>query len=245
MLEPRLAAIVASMRCRRSSALGLRVLVAAAAFVLALALAGPALASVADEQREGAALVQALDAGKRDYKSLSSQDFERIGEYWMGRMIGSTQTHEAMNARMRQMMGADGEERMHELMGQRYARLVTSSATGGTSTGAYGNCGYGAGSMMGGYDDGCGYDDGWMMDGDYDYGPMMGMMMGNWRQMSRDDWQRMLDQFDRAAATTRTSSNGRGWDTRDAVFLGLAGLLAILLAASLAVRRPWRRHAAA
>lgn len=112
---------------------------AAAAVVLAFALAVPASASVADEQREGAAIVQALTSGKRDYKELSTQDFERIGEYWMGRMVGSTQTHEAMNARMRQTVGAQGEERMHQLMGQRYARLAASGRAGNSATGGCGD----------------------------------------------------------------------------------------------------------
>lgn len=229
----------------RSPRLSTRAIVSSVTvLLLALGLAVPAVASVADEQREGAALVKALDTGKRDYKSMSEQDLERIGEFWMGRMIGSTQTHEAMNARMRQMLGAQGDARMHELMGQRYARLTTSSSSGDSSPGNYGGCPYGPG-MMGGDNDGCAYDRGWMMDGGYDYGPMMGMMMGSWRQMSRDDWQGMLDQFDRVAATPIGDNGGSGWDAREVIFLGLAVLLAIMLAASLGVRRPWRRHASA
>ena len=208
--------------------------------------AARAVASVADEQRAGAALAQALDAGKRDYKGLSGQDFERIGEYWMGRMLGSTQTHEAMNARMRQMMGPRSEERMHELMGQRYARLATSRRAGRSSgASSYGDCDYDRGPMMDGdYHDGCAYDRGSMMAGDYDWGPMMGAMMGNWRQMSRGDWQQMMRRFDRTAARTGTggSSGNGGWHARDTLLVAIAALLAAGLAGSLLVRRPWRRR---
>ena len=254
-----LPSILTSMRTC-SSRLGLRpLLLTAAVFALALALAGPALASVADEEREGASLAQALDSGKRDYRDLSAQDFELVGEYWMGRMLGSTQTHEAMNTRMRQMLGAPGEERMHELMGRRYARLATSSRPGdGVSPGTY----YGdGGSMMGGDYDGDGYDRGSMMGDGYDYdydgygddrGSMMGggyefgPMMGNWRQMSRREWQQMMSGFNRSAANAGGIGGGHdnGWRARDVVFLGLAALLGVMLVVSLAMLRPWRRKPA-
>lgn len=239
--------MIAGMRGKsRHRRLG-RALAVAGVSALGLISAPHAIGTVADEEHRGAALVQAVASGERDYDSLSAKELERIGEYWMGRMQGSTQAHEAMNARMRQMMGPAGEERMHELMGQRYAQLATSSDGRGSARGPYGDCGY-RGSMMGGdyYDnDDCAYDRGWMMDGDYDWGPMMGAMMGNWRQMNRDDWGRMMDQFHRAATSTGAGDGGHGgWDTRDVAVLGLALLLGSLLVASLAVTRPWRRRAA-
>lgn len=91
--------------------------------VVALQLVAPvgALASVADEERQGRDLVAQLQAGDKRCDDLAAQDFEHIGEYVMGRMLGSTQAHEAMNERMRQMMGERAEKRMHELMGRRYA----------------------------------------------------------------------------------------------------------------------------
>lgn len=202
---------------------------AAAVLVLVFAASAPARASVADEQRQGAALEQALHSGERGYDSLSNQEFELLGEYWMGRMLGSTRTHAAMNARMRQMMGAAGEERMHALMGQRAAARC--AAADGGSAGAYDECGWGA--MIDGH-----YGD----YGDYDWGPMMGMMMGDWRQMDSDDWQGMMDRFSQTAAGTGTSGSGDGgWETRDVVLLALAIALGTLLVASLALWRPWSR----
>ena len=218
--------------------------VLAALAALVLAAATPAAASVADEQGEGAALLRALGSGERDYGALSARDFERVGEYWMGRMLGSTRAHEAMNARMSRMMGASGEERMHELMGQRYARLA-SSGGGQPSRGADRGCGYGPGMMMGeDYHDGCADDRRWMMDGDHEWGPMMGTMMGSWRNMDRGDWQQMMDRFDAAGTGSAGSDGGSsGWDTREVALLGLALVLGALLVASLAVFRPWRRAA--
>jgi hypothetical protein len=87
----------------------------------ALAAAAPASASLSDEVGAGQALAQQLQAGTTSCDRLAPADFEHLGEYVMGRAVGSVQLHEAMNARMRSAMGAENEERMHVLLGQRYA----------------------------------------------------------------------------------------------------------------------------
>ena len=61
---------------------------------------------------------------------LAREDFEHLGEYAMNRMAGSVRLHEALNARLRSVMGAAGEERMHVLMGQRYARCAPGGMSG-------------------------------------------------------------------------------------------------------------------
>jgi len=76
------------------------------AFVLALTLAAPTWASVASEQREGAQVLVKLHDGKLKETSLSSLQYEQLGEYLMGQALGSTSAHERMSSLMRQMMGS-------------------------------------------------------------------------------------------------------------------------------------------
>lgn len=67
-------------------------------------LTAPAYGSVAQEQREGQQILRSVDGGDRRCADLSNADFERVGEYVMGRMAGSTRAHEQMNQLMSNMM---------------------------------------------------------------------------------------------------------------------------------------------
>ena len=134
------------------------------AVTLALA-AGPSTAvaagSTASEERQGAALTAAVNAGERSCRSMSPADFDKIGEYAMGLNFTSTEQHEAMNTRMAAMMGADGERQAHRAMGRSYSGCGTDGRRGGTpgagmmgsgsadggTAGGYG--GFGAGMMRG------------------------------------------------------------------------------------------------
>jgi hypothetical protein len=78
-----------------------------------LAIPAVAHASLADEQRQGQQLIGQLQAGTKTCRDLSADDFDHIGEYAMYRALGSTSLHQAMNDRMTQMMGEQGESRMH------------------------------------------------------------------------------------------------------------------------------------
>ena len=49
--------------------------------------------------------------------SLKDDDFDTLGEYLMGDMMGSA--HQGMNTMMRSAMGDDGEKAMHIAMGKR------------------------------------------------------------------------------------------------------------------------------
>ena len=60
----------------------------------------------------------------------------------MGRMLGSTATHKAMNQQMTSMMGSSGEAQAHTFMGRRFAGCATGSAPAAFSTMM---------GMMGGY----------------------------------------------------------------------------------------------
>lgn len=210
-----------------------------------------ARASVAAEQQAGQALAQQVQSGKRSCDSLSKDDLDYIGEFVMGRMIGSTSAHEAMNARMTAVMGAQAESRMHQALGARFVGCATGTTTGGSSSSmmnGQGMMGSGSGSrgrsqgdwnaMMG--------SGGWrrMMDsGAWD--DMMGdsgdwnwMTGSRWKTMSSDDWQNLQRRL-LGTATVRTTSGD--WHTRDIVLLALVVILAAGLAGAIFAWHPWRR----
>lgn len=171
-----------------------------AALLLMLAPAA-AHASVADEQRQGQQLVTELRSGAKSCSDLTSADFDHIGEYVMGRAVGSTSVHETLNERMVRMMGATAESRMHQLMGAHAVGCTTSrvagSAMGGpammTGGGMMGTGGVGFGALMasGGYR--------WMIG-------------GNWQHMSRQDWQHLQHQwFGTSTTPGRHDGGDMGW----------------------------------
>lgn len=202
--------------------------------LLALLVLAPAAASasLADEQRQGSYLAAELRSGSKTCDELSRKDFDHLGEYVMGRLLGSTNAHQAMNERMRLMMGERAEERMHEFMGQRFAGCYdhsTSSGASGMGPGMMGRGGMGPG-MMGGYY-GAG---GWgamMRSGDWNW-----MMGRNWRNMSRQDWQRLQRQW----LGTRASNDG-GWSAWAIIAATLAAVALAGLAILAIIRRPFRR----
>ena len=204
--------------------------------LLALLLVFPsaAFASLPDEERRGQALAGQLQSGSKSCSDLSSEDFDHIGEYVMGHFLGSTAAHEAMNERMRLMMGEQAEGRMHQLMG---ARFVGCTAAGG-SAGSYGyGPMMGGAGMMGGYSG----NGGWgamMRSGGYSW-----MTGGAWRNMSRADWQRLQHQW---LGTSALAGRGGGWSAGAIVAVALgSALLAAVLAILLVRRRPLRRPRAA
>jgi len=147
----------------------------------------------------------------------------------MGRAFGSTAAHEAMNERMRVMMGRQGEERMHQVMGARYTACASgTTASGGTAIGP---------GMMGGY---TGNDRWGSMTRSADWNWMMG---GTWRTMSRQDWQRLQH---RGLGTSATTSGHQGWSPW-AIIAAVVGAVFLAGLASVAVarRRPGRTPPAA
>jgi putative membrane protein len=139
---------------------------AAAALLTSAALGAWPLPAGAQEGAQGAALLRSVEDGGRGCDDLDPGDFEEIGEYLMGRMVGSPQAHESMDALMASMMGRSGEARMHEVMGRR----LSACGAGGFPPGAAGMMGgLGAFGMMGGAL-GPGPD----AAGGVGYGPMMG-----------------------------------------------------------------------
>jgi hypothetical protein len=188
----------------------------------ALGAAAPASAALSDEVSAGQTLAHRLQAGVTTCDRLATDDFEHLGEFVMNRMSGSLQLHRAMNERMRSVMGADNEARMHSLMGRRYAGCASTGSVGPMM--GPGGRGWSDDSTWGPVMDARGWD--WMRD-------------GNWQHMSRADWQRISDQW-MGPGMMRAADNGR--PLRDYVLGGLGVLLAAGLLGVLFARRPWRRH---
>ena len=80
----------------------------------------------AREEAEGKIVWEKLQAKQVQCSDLSDDDFGVLGEYFMGQMTGTS--HEAMNTMMEQMMGKEGEEQMHVVMGKRLSGCDTSAA---------------------------------------------------------------------------------------------------------------------
>ncbi len=116
------------------------------ALSLILALSGVAASSALGtraEEQQGAALLRDFQAGGQSCGNLSSTQFELIGEYLMARIIGSPAAHDAMNARIKQMMGAKGEAQAHIYLAQR-----TMGCARGAAPASYGQMMGIAGPMM-------------------------------------------------------------------------------------------------
>jgi hypothetical protein len=186
---------------------------------MVLMLPAVALASLGDEQSQGQALIAQIQARTKTCNDLSGADLDHIGEYLMYGALGSTELHAAMNARMRVMLGEQGETRMHQLLGTRYI---------GCSIAATGSMPGGTGMMGAGFLNNGGL--GAMM-GSGDWGWMMG---GNWQHMSRQDWR----QLQRQLGIPATISRG-GWSAPAIIAVTLcAALLVGLLAVLLVRHRP-------
>lgn len=129
-------------------------------------LAGSAPLSLASavEEQQGAQLLQSFQAGKTSCKQLSRDQFELIGESVMGRMLGSTAAHEAMNRQMTRMVGSAGEVQAHTFMGQRFTGCASGAAPAafGSMMGMMGGYAGAGGSKTGRGQSGTGYGGGMM-----------------------------------------------------------------------------------
>jgi hypothetical protein len=91
------------------------------ALFLSLTLVAPALAdSVAAEQAIGAQTLTQVQHGTLSPKSLTNDQYQNLGEYLMGRALGSTALHQRMNTLMDDMMGPAASEVMHVYLGKRF-----------------------------------------------------------------------------------------------------------------------------
>jgi hypothetical protein len=189
----------------------------------ALLLAGPAVAALSSEVSAGQAVAARLQSGQATCSTLTSAEFEHLGEYVMDRVLSSRAVHQAMNARMDRMMGEQNADRMHERLGREYAGCASSS--GGT--------GSGPGMMSGGGMMGSG-------GGIAGWGAMMNspnwswMRDGSWRHMDQGQWQLLGHRMLGGMMFAPTSD---GWSPWAVIAIGLAAAAAIGTGYVVATRR--------
>jgi hypothetical protein len=110
---------------RRHKAIAARLIVVAAMSIgLASLGAAPAWSAVGAQQ-QGAALLAQVQSGKTSCSKLSSANLALMGEYDMGRIMGSTATYNAMNSQMLAIAGASGEQSAYRFMGERLGGCAT------------------------------------------------------------------------------------------------------------------------
>lgn len=102
------------------------------------------------EEQTGKTLYDLFKSGGRSCQSLNDDDFEKLGEYFMGQMAGSTENHVYMDKMMQSRMNAD-EEAYHIAIGKNQSGCNTNNNSGFNKGGVYSMMGYGFGNMMGGY----------------------------------------------------------------------------------------------
>ena len=137
-----------------------------AVLIVSIGLSSTSYASTASEERAGARILGSVENGQRSCGELPVADFEKVGDYAMGRMVGSTRAHERMDSLMKQMMGQPATDRMHVVMGKRFAGCGQASVPGGFGAmmgvmNMMAGAGSGGSGMMGG-----------------NYGGTQGAMMG-------------------------------------------------------------------
>ncbi|MCL4338649.1 SHOCT domain-containing protein [Patescibacteria group bacterium] len=81
--------------------------------------------STAQDESKGRQLWDQLQAKQVTCESLKDDDFEVLGEYFMGQSVGNTERHAVMNQMMQNMMGQNGEEQMHISLGKRSSSCDT------------------------------------------------------------------------------------------------------------------------
>lgn len=75
--------------------------------------------SESDMQNAGQAIYKDLQNGKTSCQKLSNDNYEKLGEYFMGLSAGSTENHVYWDQRVQQMMGDQGDTQMHIVWGER------------------------------------------------------------------------------------------------------------------------------
>lgn len=75
--------------------------------------------SESDMQKAGQAIYKKLQSGDTSCQKLSNDDYEKLGEYFMGLSAGSTENHVYWDQQVQQMMGDQGDTQMHVVWGER------------------------------------------------------------------------------------------------------------------------------
>ncbi len=81
--------------------------------------------SSTDEQK-GQDIYAQLQSKQASCDKLTDDDFDLLGDFFMGRMMGSA--HDAIDQQMTQHLGADGERQTHIAMGERLSGCNTNAS---------------------------------------------------------------------------------------------------------------------
>lgn len=84
-----------------------------------LSIAKEEVAKHQEEEQSGKDIFENLQKEETSCQKLTEDDYKRMGDYFMFRMIGDTRNHVIMDKMMGQMMGEEGEEQMHVVLGKR------------------------------------------------------------------------------------------------------------------------------
>ncbi len=82
------------------------------------------VSSTTKDEADGKVIYELLQSKQKSCKDLSDDDFDVLGDYFMGQRVGNTQTHDSMNTMMRNLMGEDGEKLMHISLGKRLSGCI-------------------------------------------------------------------------------------------------------------------------
>ena len=107
----------------------------------------PSQADLQDEQNmqnAGLQVYQNLKSGKITCSNLTNDDYEKLGEYFMGQSAGSVQNHVYWDNMIQRMMGDNGDTQVHIAWGERGSGCFSSSALPSNTTSFING-------MMGGY----------------------------------------------------------------------------------------------
>jgi hypothetical protein len=149
----------------RSWAFAPRLIAVAGVSIGLVLLAGTPAGAAVSPGQGGAALLAQIQSGQRTCSKLSASNLALMGEYDMGRIMGSTAEQNAMNAQMLATSGAREEQLAYQFMGERLGGCATGNGpvSFGTMMGMMGTSMMGASygsaypasshgsSMMGGY----------------------------------------------------------------------------------------------
>jgi hypothetical protein len=83
--------------------------------------------STAQDEAAGKAVYDKLQTKQTTCQNLTDDDFDVLGDYYMGQQLGNTAVHASMNSMMTQMMGEAGEKQMHIALGKRLSGCDTSA----------------------------------------------------------------------------------------------------------------------
>lgn len=89
------------------------------------------------EQDEGKVIWQQLQDGQIKCADLTDNQYDKLGEYFMGQSAGSTQNHVLQDERIKQMMGENGETQMHINWGKSGSGCLKGGATSMMGLGYY------------------------------------------------------------------------------------------------------------